>query len=179
MTSERYLRLVDEGVLGPDDRVELLEGVIVAMAPHSPRHAAGIHCVTEVLFQAVAGRATVRCQLPLATGPSSVPEPDVAVVPGSRSDYVQSHPTSALLVVEVADSSLPQDRLTKTAIYAAAAIPEFWIVNLRDGVVEVFRDPMPSERRYATTAVAARGEYVELVSLPDLRVAVVDMIPAA
>lgn len=177
MTSERYLRLVDEGVLGPDDRVELLEGVIVAMAPHSPRHAAGIQYATEVLLQAVAGRATLRCQLALVAGAASVPEPDIAILPGNRSDYAQAHPRTALLVVEVAESSLPQDRLTKSAIYAAAGIPEYWIANLRDDRLEVSRNPVPGERRYAENVLAFRGDTLELTALPGVRVAVGDLLP--
>src|SRR5213594_4128821 len=93
-TVERFFALVDEGMLQPDDRVELLEGVIVAMAPSNAPHAS----------------ATSR-------------------VPGTHEAYDDAHPRTALLVVEVADSSLAQERITKAAMYAAAAIPEYWIVN--------------------------------------------------
>src|SRR5213593_4693496 len=103
VTAARYFDLVREGAIRSDDRVELLEGVIVAMSPQHPRHAAGVQWATEALFRAVGSRAVVRVQLPLVDGRHSVPEPDVAVVPGSRSDYVDAHPTTALLVVEVAD----------------------------------------------------------------------------
>ena len=77
----------------------------------------------------------IRAQLPLMPSPTSAPEPDVAVVAGQRTDYDHCHPTTALLLVEIADTSLPQDRLTKSRIYAAAGIPEYWIVNLRDQCV--------------------------------------------
>ena len=178
ITYEHYLRLDDEGVLGPDDRVELLEGVIVSMAPHSPRHAAGVRRVTAALFRGVGDRGVVSCQLSLVAGRHSVSEPDVAVLPGSLADYDRAHPTTALLVVEVAEGSLPQDRLTKAAIYAAAGVPEYWIVNLRDDRIEVSREPVRSLRRYATTTVATRGDHLELVALPAVRVAVADLLPA-
>src|SRR2546426_8305521 len=138
-TKERYFRLVVEGVLQPDDRVELLEGVVVAMAPQNPRHAVAGDLVADALRRAVGERGAVRVQRSFVAGRYSVPEPAVAVVPGRLRDYGRSRPTAALLVVEVADSSLAQDRITKAAIYAAAGIPEYWIVNLRNDHVEVFR----------------------------------------
>lgn len=177
-TTEQYLHLVDEGVLGPDDKVELLEGVIVAMAPSNAPHAAGVARATRALVRAVGDRAVVRVQLPVIAGFYSMPEPDAAVVPGAIQDYDHEHPTTALLVVEVSDTSLKQDRLTKRAIYAAGGIPEYWIVNLRDDCVEVRRDPEPAARRYTSIAIARRGERIELVALPGVSVAVDDLLPS-
>ena len=177
-TTEQYLRLVDEGVLGPDDRVELLEGVIVAMAPQNEPHAAGVRRVGHALYRAVGDRAVVQIQLALVSGSHSVPEPDAAVLPGTIADYDRAHPRAALLVVEVADSSLKQDRLTKRAIYAAAGIPEYWIVSLPDDLVEVRREPEPDARRYARIMIARRGERIELAALPGVSVAVDDLLPS-
>src|SRR5436309_11692776 len=176
--AEQYLRLVDQGVLAPDDRVELLEGVIVAMAPQNEPHAAGVRRVARALFRAVGDRAVVQVQLSLISGRHSVPEPDAAVLPGTIADYDRAHPRTALLVVEVADTSLKQDRITKRAIYAAAGIPEYWIVNVRDDCVEVRRQPEPGERRYASTAIARRGERIELAALPVVTVVVDDLLPS-
>jgi Uma2 family endonuclease len=176
-TVERYLRLADEGVLGPEDRVELLEGVIVAMSPSNTPHDAGVMRASHALWLAVAGRAVVRVQLSLVVGRRSVPEPDVAVVPGLVSDYDRRRPTSALLAVEVADSSIKQDRLTKGPIYAAADVPEYWIVNIRDQQVEVHRSPDPESRRYRVVVIARRGERLELAALPGATVAVDDLLP--
>src|SRR5262245_19953782 len=153
-TVERYFALVDEGVLEPDDRVELLEGVIVAMSPGNPPHDGVVSVVARVLGKAVGDRAAIRCQVTLVLGRHSAPEPDVAVVAGRERDYMTAHPTTALLVVEVADSSLAQDRLTKAAMYAAAGIPEYWIVNLRDDCVEVLRAPAREQRRYGDRHIA-------------------------
>ena len=177
-TVERYLGLLDEGVLAPDDRVELLEGVIVAEPPSDPPHATGVNLAASVLTGAVGARAAVRVQVPLVVGRLSLPEPDVAVVPGHLRDYSTRHPTSALLVIEVADSSLVQDRLTKGAIYAAGGIPDYWIVNLRTRTVEIFRAPDPEAALYRQTTTAAAGTRLELVALPGVTVLVDDLLPA-
>jgi Uma2 family endonuclease len=178
VTAARYFDLVREGAIRSDDRVELLEGVIVAMSPRNPRHAAGVQWATEALFRAVGSRAVVRVQLPLVAGRHSVPEPDVAVVPGSRSDYVDAHPATALLVVEVADVTLIQDRLTKAAIYAAAGVPEYWLVNLRDDHVEVFRSPAVAAGRYEEKTVVRRGDRLGIAALGGVNVVVDDLLPS-
>ena len=178
MTVERYFGLVEAGVLSEDDRVELLEGVVVAMTPSNPPHAAGVAMATEALIRAIGGRAHVRPQLSLVFGRRSVPEPDLAVVPGSAADYASAHPTTAWLVIEIADASLKQDRLTKGAIYAAAGIPEYWIVNLRDSVVEVMRDPDPAQARWRDVRSVGPDAQLELVALPGASVAVADLLPA-
>ncbi len=176
-TVAQYTDLVRQGVLRPDDRVELLEGVIVVMSPKNPWHDTAVHCIFDAVRQAVGKRAAVRCQATLVLEPSSAPEPDVAVVPGAITDYVAAHPTTALLVVECADSSLPQDRLSKSRMYAAAGIPEYWIVSRRDDAVEVFRDPDPATATYRSRRLAARGERIGLVALAGTDVAVVELLP--
>lgn len=174
---DAYFRLVDDGVLGADERVELLDGVIVAEPPMDPPHATGITLVARSLQKAVGERATVRIQSPLIAGPNSAPEPDVAIVAGSPSDYLAQHPCSALLVVEVSASSLPQDRLSKSRIYAGAAVTEYWILNLRDDCIEVFRTPDAARRVYGERAIAQRGDRLQVVALPDVSVAVDDLLP--
>lgn len=177
-TVERYVALVSDGTIAPDDRVELLEGVVVAMAPQSPLHAGSTHQIAKMLRRVVGERAEVREDKPLVLGPVSMPEPDVAVVPGDApSNYMTDHPRTALLVVEVADSSLPQDRITKARLYAAAGIPEYWIANLRDRCLEIFRVPNPAARCYESTTVACEGERVTLVALPGIEIAVGDLLP--
>src|SRR5881398_30513 len=176
-TKDQYFELVKKGVLRPDDRVELLEGVVVAMAPHNPGHASAIRKVSDALRRAFGDSGVISVQLPLVAGRYSVPEPDVAVLPGRNEEYQEAHPTEALLVVEVADSSLAQDRITKAAMYAAAAIPEYSIVNLRDDHVEAYRGPDPQARRYTEQRRAVRGETLELVAFPDVRIAVDELLP--
>ena len=177
-TVEQYFALVGEGALAPDDRIELLEGVVVAMSPRSAAHDAAVNRVLRALLAAVGSRATVRCQSSLVLGTRSVPEPDAAVAPGGNATYDRAHPTTALLVVEVADSSLVQDRVTKAALYAAARIPEYWIVDLRDDRrLEVLRAPDPTVPRYVDARALARGDAVELVALAGATVAVSDLLP--
>lgn len=173
---ESYFGLVRSGELAPDDHVELLDGVIVAEPPQDPPHASAISRLTRCLGTAIGKSAVVRVQLPLIAGPFSVPEPDLAVVAGRDSDYDTKHPTAALLIVEVSFSSLPQDRLSKQRIYAAAACPEYWIVNLRDECVEVYRAPDVKARVYAERSVAYRGEELNLVAFPDVSVCVADLL---
>jgi Uma2 family endonuclease len=177
VTREQYFALVDHGVLAEDDRVELLEGVIVAMAPEGPRHAGVGNLVEDALRAALGDRACVRAGHPFDASAWSVPEPDIAVVPGTPRDYLDRHPSFAHLVVEVAASSLPQDRLTKASIYAAAGIAEYWIVNLRQEHVEVHRSPDPAARRYVTVEIARRCSRLTLVAFPDVSVAVDDLLP--
>lgn len=172
-----YLRLIETGVLGRDDRVELLGGVIVAMPPSDPSHATSTMRATFALSRAIGSRAAVRTQCSLIAGTWSVPEPDVAVVPGTLDDYEHAHPTSALLVVEVSNTSLKQDRLSKSRIYAAANIPEYWIVNLRESVIEVMRDPDPATALYRETRICIGRDEIDLAALPGARVAVAELLP--
>jgi Uma2 family endonuclease len=172
-----FFRLYETGELDDADRVELLEGVIVSMTPIDPPHASATMLATVALQRSVQARATVRCQTPLLVGIRSVPVPDVTVVPGCEGDYGSVHPSSAHLVVEVADSTLGADRLTKSRIYAAAGVPEYWIVNLRDFVVEVMRDPDPANAVYRGVRVARDGDTLELAALPGARVAVAELLP--
>lgn len=178
-TVESYFGLVHSGALRPDDRVELLDGLIVAMPPQDPEHASATGRVEDALRGALGTSAVIRVQSPLTLGPRSAPEPDVAVVAGERADYDHHHPTTALLIVEIASSSLPQDRLTKSRIYAAAGIPEYWIVNLRDDCIEVFRAPVPETRSYRDRLVLHRGAHIVLTSVQGSPVAVEDLLPRA
>jgi len=176
-TADEYLGLVDEGVLGADDRVELLEGVIVVREPQNPLHASGVWRAHRVLERTVGDRAIVRGQLDYVAGPRSVPEPDVAVVPPVPDGYASAHPAHAHLVLEVAHSSLAQDRLTKCFIYAKAGIPQYVIVNLRDDCVESYIAPSAPRRRYRERTVLVRGERLRLVAFPDVTIAVDDLLP--
>ena len=147
------------------------------MAPPNPPHCGNTDRVVRALRRALGARAHVREEKPLALGRYSLPEPDAAVVAPDSFDYTRSHPMTAFLVVEVADSSLPQDRLSKARIYAGAAIAEYWIVNLRDGRIEVLRDPDASRRVYREKTAAGRGTHLTLVALPEATVFSDDLLP--
>lgn len=158
-----YDRLVEAGAFR-DERVELIRGVIVRMPPQGPPHAGPIQRLTELLVLRLAGRAKVRVQLPLLAPDESEPEPDLAVVPPG--DYDDEHPSEAHLVIEVAESSLAYDRGTKAPLYAAMGVPEYWIVNVRDGSIEVHREP--DAERYGRVTTHRRGEAIALARFPDL-----------
>jgi len=177
LTADQYFGLVEEGIIDPDDRVELLDGLIIAREPQNPWHASCLRWVEHALRVALGERALLTQQCPFVAERFSVPEPDVFVVPGTRHDYLQRHPTAAHLVVEISDSSLTQDRLTKSRVYAGAGVPEYWIVSRRRDHVEVMTDPAPSARVYATRRVVPRGERITLVAFPDVSLAVDELMP--
>ncbi|MFN2377935.1 MAG: Uma2 family endonuclease [Candidatus Binatia bacterium] len=174
---ERYFEMAECGILAPDDRVELLEGLIVAMAPQSPSHVSAVHQVQHLLESRLPRGVVVRCQASFLAGASSVPEPDIAVVPGRAEDYWQRHPSEAHLIVEVALSSLIQDRLTKSAIYAAAGIPCYWIVNLRDNCIEVFGGPIPEQGRYGSAVRATGSDVLVIDAFPSVRFEGRELLP--
>jgi len=173
----RYFALAEEGLIAPDDRVELLNGVIVSMPPQSPLHASGVMRTERVLRGALPGGISLRVQMPFIAGVKSVPEPDVAVVAGDESDYIDRHPSTALLVVEVAVSTLGQDRLTKASIYASAGVLDYWIVNLREECVETYSLPLPAQRRYQRIEKARDDEALRLEAFPEVRIRAGDLVP--
>ena len=181
-TRQEYDRMIGAGVLTPEDRVELIDGEILAMTPQGSAHATGVSLAQEALRAAVGRDVHIRTQLPLACGAESEPGPDVALVAGSVRDYRDAHPQSALLVVEVADTTLAYDRDVKASLYARAGVPEYWLVNLAEAVVEVHRDPMvtPHARfgwRYRTMDRFGPGDSIAPLSFPHARIAVADLLP--
>ena len=181
-TRIEYDRLIDKGVFGPKDRIELLGGLLVVREPQGGPHAMGIRMVEEALHGVFASGWDVRGQLPVALDDDSEPEPDVSVVPGSFRDYRQAHPARAVLIVEVAESSLRLDRGEKGSLYARAGVPDYWIVNLVDHVLEVYRDPAadlgaPYGWRYASVVTLRAGDVVTPLAAPHSHVPVADLIP--
>ena len=147
--------MVDVGILQNGEKVELIDGEILRKMTQGEPHATGVWLAQYALQQAFGPGFSVRVQLPLAPDERSEPEPDLAILRGSPRDYDGIHPPTALLVVEVADTSLRFDLLRKASLYARATVPEYWIVNLVDGRLEVHRQPerdpsAPFGWRYAT-----------------------------
>ncbi len=162
-----YDQLIEAGAFA-DERIELLEGRLVVMSPQGSLHASVVQLLTDLLVRAVGERGYVRVQLPLAASDLSEPEPDFAVVP--RQVYVADHPTTAALVVEVAESSLRKDRDVKVPLYAHAGVDECWLVDVGAGVVTVLRDPRGG--RYADVATYRRGDVLTVAAFPDVTVPV-------
>jgi Uma2 family endonuclease len=164
-----------------DKRVELIDGEIIEMPVQKAPHSMAILLARGALEAAFGPGHVVRTQAPLDLDPSSEPEPDVAVVPGSVRDYV-AHPKTALLVVEVSETTLWLDRTRKAPLYARAGLAEFWIVNLVDRQLEVHRDPVadaaqPLGFRYASVSVLGPPDFVCPLAAPAARVAVADLLP--
>ncbi len=167
-----YEAMVELGLF-EDERLELIEGVIVTMSPQGSRHAAAVRKLNHYLTLALAGRAFVQVQSPLALDEYSEPEPDLAVVP--IADYDRELPKTALLIIEVADSSRQKDRLVKSRLYASAGIPEYWIVDLENDLVEVFRAPVGE--RYTFVQTRRRGEQLDVEHASDVVLPVDDIMP--
>lgn len=167
-----YERMVELGMF-EGERVELLEGMIVQMSPHGPEHDSALERLNEILVKALTPRASVRVQSAFAANDGSEPEPDLAVVP--RRDWSKQHPTEAHLVVEVAKSSLAKDRGVKAPLFASSGVPEYWIVNLVDRIIEVHAEPVRGA--YTRVTPYRRGERVPIVSFPDVAIDVDAIIP--
>jgi len=152
LTADEVLRMVELGILSEDERVELLHGVLTAVSPQSEGHAAVLQRLHRWLAPLVVAVAhDVRMQMPLfVPDRTSLPEPDVAVV--ERDDSSLAHPTRAMLVIEVAVSSLRTDTRIKPPLYAAAGVPELWVVEPEAGRVRIFSDPRAGG--YATESPA-------------------------
>jgi Uma2 family endonuclease len=139
-TREELIRMWAMGLL-EGQRFELIEGEVVEMNYLSSKHATTVTLTTDALRGIFDKGWVVRVQNPLSLDIHSEPHPDIAVVAGIARDFKDEHPTTATLIVEVADSSLAYDRCRKAAVYAESQIPEYWIVNLEERLLEVYRHP--------------------------------------
>jgi Uma2 family endonuclease len=160
-----YEQMVRAGLFA-DERIELLDGFLVAMTPIGGPHAEAVDRLNRLFTVTLDGRARVRIQGPFAASDDSEPEPDIAVYP--LRDYTDGHPSQALLVIEVADSSLPKDRHIKSPLYAAAGVLEYWIVDLQGKAFEIHRDPRVN--RYTDVTRHVPGDRVAPAAFPDLTV---------
>jgi Uma2 family endonuclease len=153
-TREQYERVVRLGGFEPDQRLELIDGEIVDRSPQSEPHAVALCLLDEALRRAYGDGYVIRIHLALDAG--SAPEPDLAVVPGRPQDFLASHPSYAVLLVEIADTTLAYHRSTKRVLYARNAVPEYWLANLVQDVLEVYRIPQGSE--YVEQRILRKGE---------------------
>lgn len=167
LTLDQYERMVELGVLGEDDRLELLDGMLVAVSPPGALHAATVdHIAAWMFYDIERGLFTVRVQQPLRCLPASAPEPDLALVPSGA--YAVQHPSQAALVVEVSVSSAPVDLGVKRSIYARTGVGEYWVVRPIAGVIRVHRAPRGDDYtavEEVTTATFA-GASMDVADLP-------------
>jgi Uma2 family endonuclease len=177
-----YERLVGTGFFESGDPVELVGGHLIVAEPQGSGHFAAIRAVEEALRATFGPGWDVRTQGPLALDAESEPEPDVCVVPGSFRDYVAGHPSHPALVVEVSESSLAFDREHKGSLYARARVADYWIVNLIERRVEVYRDPRldaaaPLGWRYQSVETFGRDGTVVPLARPAVPIRVADLLP--
>ena len=179
-TRAQYDKAIAAGIFTPEDKIELIEGRLIQKMPIHAPHSTSMGLVEDAFNSfLVKGIHLIRTQQPLALGSSSEPEPDIAIVEGERRDYAVDHPKTALLVIEVSDSSLAFDRGTKAAMYAKAGIADYWIVNINERVVEVHRDPVKvnGRGRYQTQLRYTEGGSVTPLAFENAIIAVNEILP--
>jgi Uma2 family endonuclease len=170
-----YRRMIDAGVFDEDERVELLEGVIVSVSPQNADHALIVERLSDPVFVHLPADFVLRCQLPLSLSEADEPEPEVAVLERATPRSRREQPTTATLIIEVASESLRKDREIKAPLYARAGIPEYVIVNLKDERLEVHRDPDPVAGGYRTVATLNNDALFASTSVPGLGFALADL----
>lgn len=178
-TVDDFERMIAAGILGEDDRVELVAGEVVAMAAIGGRHAESVFLISDSLVEKAGRRAHVWVQSPLSLPPYARPEPDLLLLRAPRARYRGRLPTAedVLLVVEVAESSLIRDRDEKIPMYGRAGLPEAWLVDLVNDLIRLYREPTGDGYRIIQTA--RRGETIAPLAFPDWRLLVDDLLPDA
>lgn len=172
-----FHRMVEVGILSEDDRVELLEGVLVAMPPMGEPHAWSIQELNRIITRALPDGYRVRPQLPVTLGEYSEPQPDLAVVSLEEGGDRTEHPEHALLVIEVAVSSLRYDRFAKGPVYARWGIPEYWIVDVEGRQVEVYTDPDREAARYRSVVKLSERDVLRATAAPLPAIGVAEILP--
>ena len=164
---DAFVRMIEAGVFAPEDRIELIDGELIDMAPIGKDHAGASVYLLAALVHACGGRALVSSQNPVTLDLTNRPQPDFAVL-RNRPDYRSSPATPAdvLLLIELSHSSLQHDRSVKLPLYAQAGIPEYWIVDLKRSLVEGYRNP--SGDAYANTSTHSAGNRIALAADPTI-----------
>lgn len=175
-TTQEYHRMGEAGLLGEDDRVELIEGEIIEMAPIGSRHAACVLRLTKLFTDRLGDRALVSVQNPIRLGEHSEPQPDVTLLRPRGDFYQQALPgrDDIFLVIEVVDTTGDYDRAIKLPLYARHGIAEAWLVDLAQGHVEVYRDP--SAAGFSLKQTLAPGSTLSPLALPDVQLDVAEVV---
>jgi Uma2 family endonuclease len=175
-TVDDYHRMAQSGILSPDDRVELIDGEVVAMSPIGSRHSACIDRATRALVMLLVDRAIVRVQSSVRLNRYNEPEPDLVLL-RPQADFYASRipgPADILLIIEVAESSVDYDREVKAPLYAGAGVPEYWLADLNARRLVCYSDP--ADGAYRTLGHRSAGESVAPVLLPECPIAVADLL---
>src|SRR5262245_59956856 len=177
-----YRTLTELGIFRSGEPVELIDGELLVAEPQGARHYTAVMKTARALEVAIGSGWVVRMQGPIGLDPESEPEPDVAVVPGQVDDYRGAHPSRPALTVEVSESSLEADRSIKGSLYARAGLRDYWVLNLNDGVLEVYREPVADAPaaygwRYGRPVVLRPPAVTHPLAMPDAAVPVADLLP--
>ena len=176
-TVAEYYRMAEVGILAPEERVQLIEGEIIVMPPQSPPHAGTRNKGYRLLYLVEDDLFHTRIQNPLRLDNYSEPEPDVILMRPRADNYITAHPTPAdtFVVLEVSDSTLDYDRNRKAQVYGRAGVAQTLVLNLPEDCIENFTEPGP--QGYGRHTIHRRGDKIRLVALPDLELAVEDLLP--
>lgn len=175
-TVNEYHLMAEAGIFQPDERIELIRGVVRRMSPRNYVHVVAVTRLYQSLVSALAGRASLFQEAPLKLARlESEPEPDIVAIASPHIEDYGSESAKPLLVVEVSESSLHYDLNVKAPLYAEAGIPEYWVLNLVDRELVVFRSP--SQGRYQNTCSYRPGERVHPEPWPDIVIDVSDLFP--
>jgi Uma2 family endonuclease len=172
-----YHQMIESGILTPNCPVELLEGRIIRMSPRRPFHASSVHRTNKHLSKLLGNRAEVRIQAPITLGDDSEPEPDIAVVSTDINEYADRHPApkDIYLLIEVADTTLTKDRQVKSRIYAKNLVSEYWILDLQNRQVYIYRSPAGD--KYQIELVLKSQESTSIQAFPDLTITLDALFP--
>jgi Uma2 family endonuclease len=175
-TVAKFYRMARAGILNPNHRYELIEGEIIRMIPPGPEHCLSVDSLVEYLSDVVRGKYHLRCQGSVQLSNISEPLPDFAILKKQPEVYRkrQPGPADTLLLIEVSDSTLSYDKNRKAAVYAAAGIVEYWIVNLRKKCLHVMRKP--SKEGYQDVLTLEQGDEVRAQKVPELKVKVARLL---
>ena len=175
-TVEEYEKMATEGIIKPDEKVELIRGEIIKMSPMGTRHAAGIARLTQLFSRKFGDLILLGVQNPIRLNNNSQPEPDLSLLIPRSDFYVAAYPCpqDIYLIIEVSDSTLDYDRYTKISLYAEANIKEVWIVNLKEECLEVYRHPLQGS--YQAIQKYYRGEIIFIESFPAIELTLIEIL---
>ncbi len=174
---DEYYRMVETGILAPDERVELIDGEVISMAAKNPPHVLVTKLASDYLQRLLGETAVVLTQDPIHLGRRSEPEPDIAVVIPPIRRYLDRHPLSndIYLIIEVADATLGFDLKRKATVYARSQIQDYWVVDVNENQVHIFREPVATT--YAKINVLGERDTIRLLAFPDIEVVLAEFFP--
>jgi Uma2 family endonuclease len=176
-TVEEYHKLGEIGFFNPEERVELIEGNIIQMSAKGTAHTSATRRTANALRDLLGNRVDVYYKSPIALDDNSEPEPDITLVIIDPLDYATHHPTPSeiYLIIEVADSSLTYDREVKAKIYARSGIADYWVLNVNDRQLHVFREP--AENGYQSELILGENGSISPLHFPAVNIAIPEMLP--